>query len=79
MVSTPNPAPLDDGAIHGALQASRAAMAAGRTAEAEQLLVRLAQQAPGHPAVLNELGVLMMNRHNIERLRGHACRRHLET
>jgi len=62
MVSTPNPAPLDDGAIHGALQASRAAMAAGRTAEAEQLLVRLAQQAPGHPAVLNELGVLMMSR-----------------
>lgn len=61
-MSTPNPAMLDEGTILGAVQASRAAMAAGRTAEAEQMLVRLAQQAPGHPAVLNELGVLMMGR-----------------
>jgi aspartyl/asparaginyl beta-hydroxylase (cupin superfamily)/thioredoxin-like negative regulator of GroEL len=53
---------LDEGAILGAVQASRAAMAAGRTSEAEQLLVRIAQQAPRHPAVLNELGVLMMSR-----------------
>jgi aspartate beta-hydroxylase len=61
-VSTPNPAMLDEGTILGAVQASRAAMAAGRTSEAEQLLVRIAQQAPRHPAVLNELGVLMMSR-----------------
>jgi Flp pilus assembly protein TadD len=61
-VSTPNPAMLDEGTILGAVQASRAAMAAGRTTEAEQLLVRIAQQAPGHPAVLNELGVVMMGR-----------------
>jgi aspartyl/asparaginyl beta-hydroxylase (cupin superfamily) len=61
-VSTPNPLMLDESAILGAVQASRAAMAAGRTAEAEQLLVRVAQQAPGHPAVLNELGVAMMAR-----------------
>jgi aspartyl/asparaginyl beta-hydroxylase (cupin superfamily)/thioredoxin-like negative regulator of GroEL len=53
---------LDEGTILGAVQASRAAMAAGRTTEAEQLLVRIAQQAPGHPAVLNELGVVMMGR-----------------
>jgi aspartate beta-hydroxylase len=53
---------LDEGTILGAVQASRAAMAAGRTSEAEQLLVRIAQQAPRHPAVLNELGVLMMSR-----------------
>jgi aspartate beta-hydroxylase len=61
-VSTPNPAMLDEGTILGAVQASRAAMAAGRTTEAEQLLVRIAQQAPGRPAVLNELGVVMMGR-----------------
>jgi aspartate beta-hydroxylase len=61
-VSTPNPAMLDEGTILGAVQASRAAMAAGRASEAEQLLVRIAQQAPKHPAVLNELGVLMMSR-----------------
>jgi aspartate beta-hydroxylase len=61
-MSTPNPAMPDEGTILGAVQASRAAMAAGRTAEAEQLLVRIAQRAPGHPAVLNELGVVMMTR-----------------
>lgn len=61
-MSTPNPTMLDESTILGTVQASRAAMAAGRTAEAEQTLVRLAQQAPGHPAVLNELGVLMMGR-----------------
>ncbi len=61
-MSTLNPVMLDDGAILAAVHASRSAMAAGRMAEAEQLLVRVAQQAPGHPAVLNELGVVMMNR-----------------
>ena len=55
-------APLDDAAIIGTLQSSKTAEAAGRTAEADQILVRLAQAAPNHPAVLNELGVRMLNR-----------------
>jgi aspartyl/asparaginyl beta-hydroxylase (cupin superfamily) len=42
------------------IQASRSARAAGRAAEADQLLARVAQLAPGHPAVLNELGLRMM-------------------
>ena len=60
------PAPLDDAAIIRVLQASKAAAAAGRTGEAEQLLVRLAQQAPNHPAVLNELGVRLLERRAAE-------------
>src|SRR5947207_12497138 len=31
-------------------------------AESDQLLARIAQQAPHHPAVLNELGVRMLGR-----------------
>ena len=61
-MNTAVPAPLDDAAIIRVLQASKAAAAAGRAGEAEQLLVRLAQQAPNHPAVLNELGVRMLDR-----------------
>lgn len=61
-MSTPNPAVPNEAAITTALQASRAAREAGRTAESDQLLVRVAQAAPEHPAVLNELGVLMMSR-----------------
>lgn len=61
-MSTPNPPMPDEGTIIGAVHASRSAMAAGRTEEAERLIVRIAQQAPEHPAVLNELGVIMMNR-----------------
>jgi aspartate beta-hydroxylase len=60
-MNNPNPA-LDDAAIVRAVQSYREASAAGRTAEAEQILVRVAERAPGHPAVLNELGVLMMGR-----------------
>jgi aspartate beta-hydroxylase len=44
------------------IQAFKAASAAGRGAEAEQLLARAAQMAPGHPAVLNELGLRMLQR-----------------
>jgi aspartyl/asparaginyl beta-hydroxylase (cupin superfamily) len=55
-------APLDDLTVIRALQAVKADAAAGRTAEAEQTLVRLAQSAPNHPAVLNELGVRMLDR-----------------
>ena len=56
------PAPLDDAAIIRALQACKAEAAAGRMTESDQLLARLAQQSPHHPAVLNELGVRMLNR-----------------
>ena len=44
------------------LQASKAASAAGRAREGEALLVRAAELAPAHPAVLNELGLHMMRR-----------------
>ena len=44
------------------IQAAKSAGAAGRAAEADQLLTRAAQLAPGHPAVLNELGVRMLAR-----------------
>jgi aspartyl/asparaginyl beta-hydroxylase (cupin superfamily) len=53
---------LDDAAIIRVLQACKAEAAAGRMTESDQLLARLAQQAPHHPAVLNELGVRMLNR-----------------
>ncbi len=44
------------------IQASKAALAAGRSSEADELLARVAQLAPAHPAVLNELGQRMMQR-----------------
>jgi aspartate beta-hydroxylase len=44
------------------VQAVRAAGAEGRSSEADQLLTRVAQLAPTHPAVLNELGLRMMQR-----------------
>jgi aspartate beta-hydroxylase len=59
--------PWDDAAIIRALQASKAEAAAGRMTESDQLLARLAQQAPNHPAVLNELGVRMLDRGAPER------------
>ena len=59
--AAPNP-PLDDATIIRVLQASKAEAAAGRVAESDQLLARVAQQAPNHPAVLNELGVRMLAR-----------------
>jgi len=48
------------------VQAARAEAAAGRTAESDLLLARVAQQAPNHPAVLNELGVRMLARNAAE-------------
>jgi aspartate beta-hydroxylase len=51
------------------LQASQAAAAAGRLVEADQLLARVAQLAPAHPAVLNELGVRMLQRGEAENAR----------
>ena len=56
-------APVADNAtVQRMIQASRAAGAAGRGSEADQLLARVAQLAPAHPAVLNELGTRMMQR-----------------
>jgi aspartate beta-hydroxylase len=61
-VNTAAPAQLDEAAIIRVLQASKAEAAAGRMVESDQLLARIARQAPNHPAVLNELGVRMMAR-----------------
>jgi aspartate beta-hydroxylase len=61
-VNTAVPTSPDDITIIRALQASKAEAAAGRIPESDRLLARLAQQAPGHPAVLNELGVRMLSR-----------------
>jgi aspartyl/asparaginyl beta-hydroxylase (cupin superfamily) len=41
---------------------SRAEAAAGRMPESDRLLASVAQHAPNHPAVLNELGVRMLGR-----------------
>jgi len=60
--STTAPVQPDEAAIIRTLQASKAAAAAGRMAESDQLLARLARQSPDHPAVLNELGVRMLAR-----------------
>ena len=61
-MNTAVPTPLDDITIIRVLQASKAEAAAGRIPESDQLLARLAQQAPSHPAVLNELGVRTLAR-----------------
>jgi aspartate beta-hydroxylase len=61
-VNTATPAPLDDATIIRTLQASKAEAAAGRMPESDQLLAGIAQRAPNHPAVLNELGVRMLGR-----------------
>jgi aspartate beta-hydroxylase len=57
-----DPHPSSEPEIRGILHASRDAVAKGRLEEADQLLVRAAQMAPHHPAVLNELGVRMLQR-----------------
>ena len=59
----------DNATVLRMLQASKAAGAAGRASEAEQLLARVAQLAPAHPAVLNELGLHMMERGDAARAR----------
>jgi aspartate beta-hydroxylase len=59
-LSNVNPVPSDNGTILRMIQSSKAAEAAGRKGEADQLLTRAAQLAPAHPAVLNELGMRMM-------------------
>jgi aspartate beta-hydroxylase len=62
LLTNANATPADNATVLGMIQASRAAAAAGRRSEAEQLLARVAQLAPAHPAVLNELGLTMMQR-----------------
>jgi aspartate beta-hydroxylase len=44
------------------LQASREAQSAGRARDSDHLLAQVSHLAPGHPAVLNELGVRMLSR-----------------
>ena len=61
-MSSTAPIPLDEATIIRILQASKAEEAAGRMPESDQLLANVAQHAPNHPAVLNELGVRMMTR-----------------
>jgi aspartate beta-hydroxylase len=51
---------VDDATLLRMIQACKVAAAAGRSGEADQLLTRAAQLAPTHPAVLNELGLRMM-------------------
>jgi aspartyl/asparaginyl beta-hydroxylase (cupin superfamily)/Tfp pilus assembly protein PilF len=52
----------DQSSILRIVQAAKAAGAAGRNREAEELLARAAQLAPDHPAVLNERGLQLMQR-----------------
>ncbi len=59
-MSKVNAAAADNATVLRLLQASKAAGAAGRGGEADQLLTQAAQLAPNHPAVLNELGLRVM-------------------
>jgi aspartate beta-hydroxylase len=61
-LSNVNAAAADEATVVRLIQASKAAGAGGRGSESDQLLARAAQMAPGHPAVLNELGTRMMQR-----------------
>ena len=62
-VNAPSGAPgTDNATVLRLLQAAKSAGAAGRATEADQLLARVAQLAPTHPAVLNELGLQMLAR-----------------
>jgi aspartate beta-hydroxylase len=63
-VSKVNAAAPENAKVLGMLQASRAASLAGRGSEADQLLAQVAQLAPAHPGVLNELGLRMMLRND---------------
>ena len=65
-MSSTTPGVLDEAGILRALQISKADAAAGRVAESDQLLARIAEAAPHHPAVLNELGVRMLARGSAE-------------
>jgi aspartyl/asparaginyl beta-hydroxylase (cupin superfamily)/Flp pilus assembly protein TadD len=64
-----NSAPADDASILRLLQASKAAAASSRAEESDRLLAQAAQAAPQHPAVLNELGVRMLQRNEADSAR----------
>ena len=64
-----NSTPVDDASVLRLLQAAKVAAANGRGEEAGQKLARAAQLAPNHPAVLNELGVQMLQRGDAEQAR----------
>src|ERR1700679_746909 len=49
------------------VQASKAAQSAGRARESDHPLAQISQLAPHHPAVLNELGVRMLLRGDMEK------------
>ena len=66
-LSNVNPAAANEATVLDLLQAAKSAAAAGRGAQAEQLLARAGQLAPNHPAVLNDLGVNMMQRGDAEK------------
>jgi aspartyl/asparaginyl beta-hydroxylase (cupin superfamily) len=59
---TAGTAGADHATVLRMIQASKGAAAAGRTRESDELLARASQLAPTHPAVLNELGLRMMQR-----------------
>ena len=56
------PVVLEEATILRILRQSKAEAAAGRMPESDQLLASIAEHAPNHPAVLNELGVRMLDR-----------------
>lgn len=68
-MSNVNPAQPDPMAVLRMLNASKAARESGRTGEADQLLAGAARSAPNHPAVLNELGLQMLQRGEAARAR----------
>jgi aspartyl/asparaginyl beta-hydroxylase (cupin superfamily) len=68
-LSNVNPTAADGMTVLRVLQASKAAREAGRVAEADQLLTQAARSAPGHPAILNELGLQMMQQGDHARAR----------
>src|SRR5690348_16382822 len=51
------------------IRAYRAVAGAGRSREAEEMLARLWRLAPNHPAVLNELGLSLMQQGEAARAR----------
>jgi aspartate beta-hydroxylase len=68
-LSDVNAAVPDNATVLRMIAASKAAGAAGRDGEADRLLARVAQLAPAHPAVLNELGLRMMQRREAAKAR----------
>ncbi len=66
MNTTTAPQTPNDDTVFQVLKISKEEAAAGRMAESDQILARLAQAAPNHPAVLNELGVRMLARDSAE-------------